>query len=381
VTSPSTTGGPLLAEAGLVIDAVSVRTVSRPYARPFGISSGSTDTLTSLLVEVVAGDRVGFGEASPMTAYTGETLAGLKSAVEDLLVPALVGRRLLGIADAHQAMDQTVRGQHLAKAAIDIALHDLVASSAGVPVHTLLGGAARDSVPIAWVVGLGDIDEVVAEASERAAGGFTHLKVKGGLDPARDVQLVRALTAALPDDVETSLDANEGYSRANALHTLLAMQEAGLSMVEQPLPRWDLSGLAELRRRLQLRVMVDESVQSIHDALAVIRADAADIVNIKILKVGGLFRARQVIALAEAAGLAVKVGSMPELGVATLAGLHLAAGAPSGSVAPDLVGPLMVDHDGLAGDTFAAGAAGVLPTPWRPGLGHQLTRGFEGVPA
>ncbi|MEV0714568.1 enolase C-terminal domain-like protein [Asanoa sp. NPDC050611] len=356
---------------GLTIDAIRTSVVTRPYLRPFGISSGTSEVLTSLVVDVVAGDRVGRGEAAPMTAYTGETLDGVRGAVEQVLAPALVGRGLHGIADAVAVMDATVRHQHLAKAAVDIALHDLVAASAGVPAHTLLGGATRAQVPIAWVVGLGEVDEVVAEACEHAARGFRHIKVKGGEDPARDVRLVRALTAALPVGVETSLDANEGYSRADAIPALLDMDDAGLSMVEQPLPRWDLRGLAELRRRLRLRVMVDESVQSLHDALAVIRAEAADIINIKVLKVGGLHRARQVAALAEAAGLAVKVGSMPELGVATLAGLHLAATTPSGSPPADLVGPLMVEGDPVAPDVFGAGRHGFLPVPDGPGLGHQ----------
>ncbi len=355
---------------GLVVDAVTTRVISRPYVRPFGISSGSSEELTSLLVEVVAGDRRGLGEASPMTAYTGETLDGVRSAVTDVLAPALTGRELHGIAGAHAIMDRAVRGQHLAKAAIDIALHDLVAAAAGLPVHALLGGAARASVPIAWVVGLGDVDEVVAEAAEYAARGFRHIKVKGGVDPERDVRLVRALRAKLPPDVATSLDANEGYTRQDAPRTLALMDDAGLSMVEQPLPRWDLRGLAELRGRLRMRVMADESVRSIHDALAVIEAGAADIVNIKILKVGGLYRARQVAALAEAAGLAVKVGSMPELGVATLAGLHLAAGLPDDSVPGDLVGPLMVDGDDTAPGVFAAARAGTLRTPTGPGLGY-----------
>lgn len=371
----------LSTQPGLIIDTVSTRPITRRYARPFGISSGESESLTSLLVEVVAGDSVGVGEASPMTAYTGETLPGLTSAVDDLLVPALVGHPLHGIAHAHEVMDRTVRGQHLAKAAIDIALHDLVGTAAGVPVHTLLGGAARGSVPLAWVIGLGEIDEVVSEAGDHAARGFTHIKVKGGLDPARDVRLVRALIESLPPEVEVALDANEGYSRADALPTVLAMQDAGLDMIEQPLARWDLAGLSDLRRRLHLRLMVDESVQSIHDALAVVRAEAADIINIKILKVGGLFRARQVMALVEAAGLAVKVGSMPELGVATLAGLHLAASAPEGAVAPDLVGPLMVEGDGLAGDKFDAGVRGFLVTPTGPGLGHRVTLGPERVSA
>ena len=370
ITAPSTS---------LVIDSIDTTVVARRYVRPFGISSGSSEVLASLLVQVVAGDRVGFGEASPMTAYTGETLDGLKSTVEQLLAPALIGRELHGIAGANAVMDATVRGQHLAKAAIDIALHDLVGTMAGLPVHALLGGAARPIVPIAWVVGLGEIAEVVDEAVEYAARGFTHIKVKGGVDPQRDLRLVRALRDALPDGVETSLDANEAYSRSDALPALLGMDDAGLSMVEQPLPRWDLRGLAELRRRLRMRVMVDESVQSIHDALAVIRADAADIINIKVLKVGGLFRARQIVGLAEAAGLAVKVGSMPELGVATLAALHLAATTPAGSVPGDLIGPMMVERDRTAPDVFDAGRGGSLSTPTGPGLGHRVSRGFRGV--
>lgn len=369
------------AAAGLVVDAVTVEVVARPYRRPFGISSGSSEQLTSLLVRVVSGGRVGTGEASPMTAYTGETLAGLTSAVQDLLVPDLVGRPLPGIAGAHAVMDRTVRGQHLAKAALDIALHDLVGAAVGLPVHALLGGAARTAVPIAWVIGLGPVDDVVQEALDAAGRGFGHVKVKGGEDPDRDVRLVRALKAALPADVETSLDANEGYARSAAGPTLQRMDAAGLDLVEQPLPRWDLAGLAELRQRLRMRVMVDESVQSIHDALAVIRAGAADVINIKVLKVGGLHRARQVAALAEAAGLDVKVGSMPELGVATLAGLHLAACLPGDPVPADLVGPLMVDGDELATEVFAALRDGALPVPATGGLGHQLTAAHRLEPA
>lgn len=356
----------------LVIDSISTTVVSRPYVRPFGISSGSSDVLTSLFVEVTAAGQVGYGEASPMTAYTGETLGGLHSAVDDLLAPALTGHPLHGIAHAHAVMDAAVRNQQLAKAALDIALHDLVATSAGLPVHALLGGAARGTVPIAWVIGLGGIDEVVKEANEYAARGFTHIKVKGGEDPARDLELVRALADALPEGVQTLLDANEGYSRSDALPALLDMDDAGLDMVEQPLPRWDLPGLAELRQRLRMQVMADESVQSIHDALAVIRAEAVDVINIKVLKVGGLYRAQQVAALAEAAGIAVKVGSMPELGVATLAGLHLAASAPAGSIPADLVGPMMVEGDLSAPEVFDAGMGGFLTLSEVPGLGHQL---------
>lgn len=154
------------------ISSVRTRVVSYPYRRPFGISSGTSTELVSIFVEVTDTEgHVGFGEAAPMTAYTGETLEGVHSAIGHL-GRALVGCPSAGIAAAHVIMDTALRGQRLAKAAVDIALHDLVARSVDVPLHALLGGQVRDHVPIAWVVGLGDADDVVAEAVQHVNKGF-----------------------------------------------------------------------------------------------------------------------------------------------------------------------------------------------------------------
>lgn len=354
-----------------MIQAIRDRVVQAPYRRPFGISSGVSTDLISLVVEIETTDgAVGLGEAAVMTAYTGDTLSGVRAAIEEHLRPAILGRDPLDIAGAHVAMDAALRGQQLAKAAIDIALHDLSGRLCGRPVCLVLGGRVRDAVPVAWVVGLGTIEETAAEAAEYAARGFTHIKVKGGADPDRDLQLVRAVRAALPTDVELSIDANEGYDAATALRTLSQMADAGVCMVEQPLPHWDLAGLARLRERLDVRIMADESMRTVHDALEIVRRGAADILNIKVLKVGGLYRARQIAAIAEAAGLAVKIGSMPELGVATLAALHLAAALPSATIPADLVGPLMVRGEPLAPAAFNSAWSGFATVPAAAGLGY-----------
>ncbi|MEV6105517.1 enolase C-terminal domain-like protein [Streptomyces sp. NPDC051940] len=355
------------------VASVRTRVVSAPYVRPFVISSGASPDLVSLVVEVTTDEGLtGYGEASPMTAYTGDTLPGLTAAVTEYAGPALIGRDPLDVAGAHAAMDAAIRGQQLAKAALDLALHDLAGRVAGWPVHVLLGGRIRERVPTTWVVGLGTLEEMAAEAAEYAAKGFTHIKVKGGVDPAADIELVRAVRAVLPPGTELSLDANEGYDPTTAARTLARMADAGLDLVEQPLPRWDLDGLAALRRRIGVRVMADESMQSPHDALEIVRRGAADVLNIKILKVGGLHRARQVAAVAEAAGLAVKIGSMPELGVATLAAVHLAAALPHATVPADLVGPLMVREEPLAPTAFASAGTGWVKVPTGAGLGHDL---------
>ncbi|GAA4896777.1 dipeptide epimerase [Streptomyces coeruleoprunus] len=351
------------------------RVVRARYRRPFAISSGTSPELVSLVVEVRTDDGLsGFGEASPMTAYTGETLAGLSAAVTEHVGPALIGRDPRDLAGAHTAMDAAIRGQHLAKAALDLALHDLAGRAAGWPLHLLLGGRVTGRVPTTWVVGLGTLEETAEEAARYAELGFPHIKLKGGEDPARDVALVTAVRKAVPESVELSLDANEGYAPGEAARTVGRLADAGLDLVEQPLPRWDLDGLAALRGRGGVRVMADESLQSLHDALEIVRRGAADVLNIKILKVGGLHRARQVAALAEAAGLTVKIGTMPELGVATLAAAHLSAALPHATVPPDLVGPLLVDAEPLAPAAFAATArSGHVDLPGAPGLGHALT--------
>ncbi|MFE7130166.1 mandelate racemase/muconate lactonizing enzyme family protein [Streptomyces sp. NPDC057638] len=353
---------------------IQTRVIRAPYRRPFVISSGTSPELVSLLVEVRTTDgATGHGEASPMTAYTGETLAGLAAAVTDHVAPALIGRDPRDLAGAHTAMDRAIRGQRLAKAALDIALHDLAARAAGWPLHLLLGGAVRDPVETAWVVGLGTLDEMAAEAAEYAARGFTHVKVKGGDDPEADIRLVRLVRDAIPSTTELSLDANEGYSPATAAHTVTRLADAGLDLIEQPLPRWDLDGMASLRRAGAVRVMADESLHSLQDALEIVRRGAADVLNIKLLKVGGLYPARQVAAVAAAAGLPVKLGTMPELGVATLAAAHLAAALPGATVAPDLVGPLLVAAEPLAPKAFAGAAeSGRVTLPGVAGLGDDL---------
>jgi L-alanine-DL-glutamate epimerase-like enolase superfamily enzyme len=268
-------------------------------------------------------------------------------------------------------MDEAVRGRSLAKAAIDMAAIDAQGRALGIPAGALLGGRVRDAVDMAWVIGLGEIEPIVAEAVAKAGEGYWHIKVKGGLDPRRDAELVEELCRTLPTGVELAIDFNEAYDLGTALPTLQRMQRAGLALAEQPVPGWDADGLARLTEALDLRVMADESVQSIHDAMRLARINACDVFNIKLLKVGGFYRARQVAAIAEAAGIAVKVGSMPELGLATMAAAHFAAATPVASVPADLIGPLLVDGDIIDPAPFIT-RPGQVVLPDGPGLGVNV---------
>lgn len=333
----------------MTIATVRARAVEARYLVPFAIAGGTTDVLETLLVEIADVDgRTGIGEVNPMTAYSGVGLDEVRRCIDEVLAPALVGV-LTAPGPAHAAMDRAATGAaaRLAKAGVDIAVHDLQARALGVPVHALLGGAHRAEVDLAWVVGLRPVADTVAEARDRADMGHRTIKLKIGIDPDRDVAAVRAVREALPD-VRLRVDANGGYDPPTAVRVLRAVSGCGLELVEQPVAGRDIAGLAGVRAETGLRILADEALQTPADALALVRADACDALNVKIAKPGGLYRARQVAAVAEAAGIDVMVGSMPELGVATAAGVHFALSLPAQPFACELLGPFMVERDVVA---------------------------------
>lgn len=356
------------------VASITCHTVSMPYLRPFVITGGATVNMESILV-VVRGDNgeYGLGETNPMTAYSGVPLEAVRAAIEEKLTPALVGCDAMDIDVAHARMDAALSGGSLAKAALDIALYDLAGKSLGVPVYKLLGGRHHDRIPIAWVVGMGTLDEMIDEARAYARRGFT-LKLKVGKDSEGDVRMVHAVREAVGSQVPIRVDANAGYALDTALRVLPQMEAIGLQLIEQPLPGNDIAGMARLCAALETPIMADESLQSRADAISLVCNKAADIFNIKILKPGGLYRSRQVASVAETAGIPVMVGSMPEMGVATVAGLHFALATGSTTTYPnELIGPLMLSDDILSDPAITLDTApGYITAPTKPGLGVTL---------
>lgn len=350
-------------------------TATRKYRRPFVIHGGASPDATNVFVRLNGEDgQVGYGEAAPMTAYSGETAANVLGVLEEFFLPMLPGRDPLDLEALHADMDTRLAGHSFAKAAIDFACHDLAGKALGVPVHQLLGGRVRDRIPIAWAVGYGTVAEMVEESLTYARAGFRTIKLKIGREPALDLEVVREARRALGPDVGIRVDANQGYDRNTAHRTLPKMEEEGLQYIEQPLPRWDIDGMAELCRALVTPIQADESLYSLHDAFQLALRGAADVFNIKLLKPGGLFRSRQVAAVAEAAGIPCAVGSMPEMGVGTAAGIHFAAAVGAVTYPSELIGPLMFDGDVLVGNPLGelSRIPGYLTVPDAPGLGYEM---------
>lgn len=289
-----------------------------------------------VLVRMTDSDgRVGWGEAPALKdwggefgRYFGESQLIVRTVIDNYLTPAIQGTELGDVIGLHARMDAVIKGYPYAKAAVEFAFYDLSARTLNTSVSTLLGGRSRATVPVTHSIGLLSVAEAEQEAAAVAAEGIKTIKIKIGVDPARDIDVVRAVRSAVGDKVELCVDANEGYKTVGeAVTTVRQMEKYRLKYVEQPV--MGIERLAEVARAIDAPVMADESAWNAHDVVQIIERRAAQIVSIYTTKPGGLFRAMEVAAVCRAAGIVCNVNGSVETGVGNLANVHLAAAAPA----------------------------------------------------
>ena len=330
----------------------------------------------------------GWGEAPAIATwggahgrYYGETPETVKHLVETYLVPAVRDLDPAEIAVVHQRMDRVVKGNPYAKAAVDIACFDLAGKAQGVPVSTLLGGRLRDGIEVTHSLGIMDVDRCVAEAEQAVGEGAGTIKCKTGLDPDRDVELVRRLRETLGDDVRIRVDGNEGYRTVQeAVETTKRQEEHGIFLCEQPVA--GAEALARVAERIDVPVMADESAWTVHDILELHDLGAAECFSCYVTKPGGLHRARQQAELAAALGMYHDIGGSIELGIGNAANLHLGAALPlatlpsvcpvtkpAGAAGPEIAGIYYLDD--VAADPFRF-EDGKVMVPDGPGLGVEV---------
>jgi len=293
--------------------------VRLPLRRPVKLASGVVSAAENVLVRLETAEGViGWGEAASAPAMTGETVATMMRAIAEL-APLLTATE-----EAHAVMAR-MPGNHGAKAAIDIALHDAIGKASGKPVYELLGGARRMSVPLLWTLA-GEI----AEAREKLAAGYRAFKIKVGVaEPAVDAARTGAICAELRGAELVCADANQGWTRAQAIDYVRAVQALGLAFVEQPVAASDIDGMAEVARASAVPVAFDEGV---HDLDGIRRHHAAGCAggSLKAIKLGGL---RALVAAGNLCGsLGLKVNlacKIAESGIAAAALLHAAAAVPA----------------------------------------------------
>lgn len=300
--------------------------IEMPFKRTWQISLYAARSRPHLLVRIETEEGImGFGEASPSLAFMGETAYTDQEVIEKNMKDHLKGISVLNIAEIHRRMDRIAADCHGAKTAIDLAVYDAMGKLLQVPVCALLGGKVRDSVRQAWVLGIQSVEEGLVEARSMLEKGYGTLKVKVGSNTERETVLLKKLREELGYGFPLRIDANQAFNASSALSFYDGISHLGLEYVEQPVKKWDLKGLKFVRDRIDVPVMADESCSSIHDAITIVDMEAADILNIKVAKVGGLYRAFQTAGIAEAAGLTAVAGSNIEAGLGSMANVHFAA--------------------------------------------------------
>ena len=350
-----------------------------PYKKVFRIATAEYRSQPFVVVHVVADDgSEGWGEACPAHEFTGETGGTVFSIIAELLGRRLIGRDPMDLEDLVLRAMGGVAGAPSAKAALDMALHDLAAKALGVPLYRLLGGPVRRSFPVTGGASLAGIEETLEKVRRDVERGIRVLKIKVGEDPERDAEKVRRVREVVGDKPVIRVDANQGWWRPRrAIRAIRLMERYGIELVEQPVAAWDLDGLAEVRRAVDTPIMVDESVHTPLDVVRVAEKRAADIVNIKLMKTGGIRMALRVAAVAEAMGLEAYMGSMGETAIGRAANIHLALSLDViryGDIA-GVVREWGIVEDIAEGlrEGMVNGALHVLP-PGKPGLGVEVRR-------
>ncbi|MGV2619680.1 UNVERIFIED_CONTAM: dipeptide epimerase [Halobacillus marinus] len=353
--------------------------IAVPLHKPFKTALRTVTVAQSIYVKVTCDNGItGWGEAPPTHVITGESLVSIEHTIRTILAPVLLGESVLNRDTLFGALHASCVGNTSAKAAVDIAIHDCLARFCRLPLYQFLGGAKR-MLETDYTVSVNEPEEMADDAERYIKDGFRTLKVKVGKDSIdKDIERIRAIRSRIGDDAAIRLDANQGWSAKDAIRAIRRMEELKLpiELVEQPVKAGDIEGLKQVTDATHTIVMADESVFSPADAKRVLETRSADMINIKLMKSGGIHQACKINALAESCGIPCMVGSMIETKLGITAAAHFAAGL-NNVTKVDFDAPLMLTGDPIVGGVVYNRA--VMTMPDEPGLGIDEVRFQEHV--
>lgn len=349
--------------------------LSVPLHVPFKTALRTVNSVEDVIVEIHTDTGlVGYGEAPPTGAITGDTTGAIVGALRDHIIPTLVGQEIDALEPLMKRLDRSIVHNTSAKAAVDIALYDLYGQMLGAPVYKLLG-ASRKSITTDITISVNPPEEMARDALAALSRGYDTLKIKVGIDPTLDVARLTAVREAVGKDVRLRIDANQAWTPKQAVMLLNRMQDRGLDieLVEQPVPGRDFEGLRYVTERSYVPVMADESVFSAEDAMTIMQMGAADLINIKLMKCGGIHNALRIASAAEVYGVECMIGCMLEAKVSVNAAVHLAC-AKSIITKVDLDGPVLCSEDPVEGGSIFDERT--ITVSDAPGLGVSGVRGL-----
>jgi L-Ala-D/L-Glu epimerase len=348
------------------ITSVSAHILKVPLVMPFVIAAGTQNDYHGVLVKITAGDIHGWGEAAPSKRVTGETEASVMRFVKKM-APRLKAR--FPTLDLISTIFDARNGS--ATAALDMALHDLVGKLEGRPVRDMyaLGNRPkRTSIETSITVSVGGLDATLERAQELIEKGATTLKVKIGTNPKLDIERIKALRAMFPK-VKIRLDGNQGYDEDQATYVLQELEPEGIQFIEQPVDKRYLGAMARIRKRIKIPIMADEALIDYRSLEKLIKKGAADMINIKLMKVGGIREGLRIAQRALEASMGIQVGCMIETRVGITAGMHLAL-AEEGIRFADLDGHLDLRENVVTGGVMTRLGKNRISNA--PGLGIEV---------
>lgn len=351
-----------------------------PLKTPFVTALRCVDAVQDVVVRIELENGIcGYGEAAPTLVISGDSLQSMQAVIHTVFKPLLVGQSMLNFQSLLHQVQRRVVGNSSAKAALDIALYDARSQLLQIPLCQLLG-AEPTTLTTDITVSMNPVDEMVTDALAAVAAGYQQLKIKLGSEPELDVERVLAIHRAIPGHIKLRLDVNQAWTAKQSIRALRQIEAAGIvpELVEQPVPAADLAGLKAVKEAVLTPVMADESAYSPADVVTLLAQDCCDIINIKLMKTGGISGALQILALADVAGKPCMLGSMLESSISVAAAAHLAAAFPQTIRYLDLDGPTLSSFDPVSGGTRFEGPSIVLNQS--SGLGIQTIRGLTPWP-
>ena len=358
---------------------IQLGTLSVPLKKPFKTALRTVNAVNDVVVKIISDTgHVGYGEAPPTGVITGDTTGSIIGAIEAHIRPTLMGLEIEALEEALVKLNGCVVGNGSAKAACDMALYDLFGQLHDAPLYALLGGAKKEIITDI-TISVNDPDTMARDSLEAIALGYKTLKIKVGTDAREDIQRMKAIRDAAGYEVDLRIDANQGWKPKEAVRALHAMEDAGVDIefVEQPVARLDFEGMKHVTDHVSIPVLADESVMSPMDAITIMQMRAADLVNIKLMKTGGIYNALKICAAAEVYDVPCMIGCMLEANVSVTAAVHLAA-AKGIITKIDLDGPVLCSENPVQGGAQFNNS--VITLPDDPGLGIRGASGITPLP-
>ncbi len=351
------------------ITKVETWSVTMPLSEPYTIAYETVESAVNVFIRIETNKGViGYGCAAPDEPVTGETPESVTDIFKNTIIPYIEGRDPIRMTKLLEKLKPKLRYSPTAMAALDMALYDVLGKACGFPLWKLFGGY-RDRIKTSITIGILPENETVRQAKKFVEEGFSSIKLKGGIDVEEDISKIMKVREAVGSKISLRFDANQGYSVGDAIKFVDKTRNAHLELVEQPTHKGKPHLLGDVTNNVHIPIMADESLMTLKDVFRLARRGLVDMVNIKLMKVGGISEALQINSVAQSARLEVMIGCMDEAALAIAAGLHFALSNPN-VIYADLDGHLFLENDPSHGAVILKNGT-LFPTP-NPGLGFDM---------